>query len=1022
MTDGIIQPARPRPRETRARVVEGMRRFKARAGLAGALLIGLASARVDSLAAGATNAVPTQDWVVRTWTTEQGLPNNSVNAIAQTPDGYIWLGTANGVARFDGVRFKSFGLKDGLGSILVSALFVDRRGALWVGTYGGLSRWEDDRFRTWTTQDGLANDNVQGMVEDVEGTLWIRSWTGLSRWQQGQLTTYSAQEGWVDRRVQAMTCDGLGRLWAGTFADGLFEFRAGKFILVAGPPEVPATSVNGLLADRKGGLWVGVRGKVLRRRGEQWTIYGPEQGWSNGDWSHMLESADGTVWATGAQGRPCYFSQDRFVALTNRNLLPGGVMTALADDREGNLWVGRLAGGLHRFTRAQVATYGAGGNYSVLSAAESADGLLWAGTSGYGLYRVMGGRFEPVDWGNTAKRYSHYYSILPTRDGDLWLGVNGALLLAKAGRSASLFGPDQLKAGEEVRVLAEDGVGGVWVGTVLGRVLRAYQGQLTPTTDRLSGKRVTALLPAPEGGVWIGTSGGLFRLNGGVLSALTRTNGLLSDHVRGLYSSHDGALWIGTAGGGLSRWAGGRLASFTTEQGLPDNIIPQIIQDAAGDYWFGSSRGIFRVRQAELNELAAGKIHFVHPLLLGRAEGMFLEECTGGPPCLQAGSGLLCFPTLDGLAVVDPKEFNTPAARPRVVIEESLVDDQPAPRPADPSSQPLVVHPGRHQMTFHYTALGASVPERIRFKCRLEGLEDWVEAGTERVAHYRSVPPGHYVFQVVACDHQGLWNEAAASLAIFVQPHVWQTRWFQLLGGLAAATAAFLAYRRRIAGLEKKQGTQDAFTRQLITTQEQERSRLARELHDDITQRLARLAIDVGRFELGHAETSPAETARELREGLVQLSEDVHALSYRLHPSILEDLGLAEALRAEAERFTRKEAIAAEVKLHELPGQIPNGAALGLLRVAQEALRNVARHAKARRVEVSLRGLDGGLQMGVQDDGVGFDPNQRRRRPSLGLTSMRERVHLLGGELNLESAPGHGTTVVAWVPLEKAKG
>jgi signal transduction histidine kinase len=208
----------------------------------------------------------------------------------------------------------------------------------------------------------------------------------------------------------------------------------------------------------------------------------------------------------------------------------------------------------------------------------------------------------------------------------------------------------------------------------------------------------------------------------------------------------------------------------------------------------------------------------------------------------------------------------------------------------------------------------------------------------------------------------------------------------------------------------------------LIKAQEDERARLARELHDDITQRLARLAIDVGRCEMGTSEHSPAETAREVREGLVRLSDDVHAMSYRLHPSMLEDLGLGEALKAEGERFTRREFIPVDVKLHETPEPVPRDAALCLFRVAQEALQNVARHGRARTVEVSLRDLDGGLQLAVRDDGRGFDPAVQRKRPSLGLASMRERVHLLGGELDIDSAPGHGTTIMAWVPLGKAKG
>jgi signal transduction histidine kinase len=262
----------------------------------------------------------------------------------------------------------------------------------------------------------------------------------------------------------------------------------------------------------------------------------------------------------------------------------------------------------------------------------------------------------------------------------------------------------------------------------------------------------------------------------------------------------------------------------------------------------------------------------------------------------------------------------------------------------------------------------------------------------------------------------------AGSVIRFRQPTVWGLYWGRILAtfALCVIEAVLLALLARNVTQRKRaeQAARD-FSGRLIHAQVEERARLARELHDDITQRLARLAIDVGRCELGTAEHSPAETARQVREGLVRLSDDVHALSYRLHPLVLEDLGLVAALKTESERFTQRESIPVEVKLHDLPESTPRDAALCLFRVAQEALRNVARHAQAAKVEITLRGLEDGLQLAVRDDGRGFDPAAQRSPPSLGLSSMRERVHLLGGELDIESAPGQGTIVVGWVPFHK---
>jgi signal transduction histidine kinase len=484
---------------------------------------------------------------------------------------------------------------------------------------------------------------------------------------------------------------------------------------------------------------------------------------------------------------------------------------------------------------------------------------------------------------------------------------------------------------------------------------------------------------------------------------------------------------MGTLGGGLARLKNGRIANITKRQGLIDNIIVQILPDDLGHFWLGSSHGIMRLERKELDDCADGKLGYVHAAVLGQDDGMLSEQCTGdhAPTAVKTKDGRLLFPTTRGLVEIDPRRWEEPTAQmTEASIEEILVDGRSQRRPGT-----TVLPPGVRRLELIYTAPSLQGVEWVRFRHRLQPLdEDWINVGTRRTASYGNLGPGKYTFQVTACDNNGAWGANAASLAFTVLPHYWETVWFRvgtglLLVGLGAAGVGFWSRSRvRRAGERERAASHiRELAGRLIDAQEQERARLARELHDDITQRLARLAIDVGRCELGTAEVSPAETARGVREGLVELSEDVHALSYRLHPSILEDLGLAAALRAESEHFTRQESVPVDVKLREIPEEIPGEPALCLFRVAQEALRNIARHARARVVELSLRGLDGGLQLAVRDDGCGFDPAGPRTRASLGLVSMGERVRSLGGELDIESAPGHGTTVLAWVPMKGKK-
>jgi signal transduction histidine kinase len=438
-----------------------------------------------------------------------------------------------------------------------------------------------------------------------------------------------------------------------------------------------------------------------------------------------------------------------------------------------------------------------------------------------------------------------------------------------------------------------------------------------------------------------------------------------------------------------------------------------------------TSRGIVRAQRDDLEAVADGRAAHLKNQLLDLSDGLPSVECASGvqPTCARDARGRLWFATSKGVAVVDPAQFllntNPPPLQIESVVYHTARGDATERRIEAPFASRLVLPAGSRRIEIHYAALAFTAPEKARFQVRLEGQEAaWNDVGGQRSALYHEVPPGHYTFRVRAANNDGVWNEAGTSLAFTVRPFFWETAWCASLLGAVLGATLLVGYRRRMAKLESRRLAQEAYTRQLIGAQESERARLARELHDDITQRLARLAIDAGRVELASTGGSNiAETMRGVREGLVRLSEDVHTLSYRLHSSLLEDLGLVEALKAECERFSRQESIAYQLNLQDVSDSLPNDTALGLFRIAQEALRNVSRHARASAVAVTLRCLDDGLQLAVSDNGNGFDPLHKRERVSLGLASMRERMHLLGGELDIESAPGQGTTIVAWVPL-----
>ena len=976
---------------------------------------------IDALAP--TNAPSaSREWLTRVWQTSEGLPQNTVNALVQTRDGYLWIGTSGGLARFDGVRFRNFGLADGLGSVQVQSLHEDAQGTLWVGTVGGgVSRWEHGSFVALGATHGFRAAAAQVLASERDGTVWIGTDQGLVRWRKGVFKVMGPEDGIPVRQIRALVVDSAGVLWVSVLLDGLYRQSGERFARVPESSGVPDT-VYCLFEDADGSIWAGSSMGRLWQGRDMWQCFTRTNGLPNNNIESLAQGTERDIWI-GARTSGLYRLVDgRVEKMTEAAGLSEQTARALLVDREGTIWIGTAGNGLVRLSRRVLQNWGVAEGLSqgsVTSIAEDDSGL-WVATPNKGIWRFQQGRFSRVNGPAGMSNHPYIYSIVSSDDGSVWAAGEQCLFR---------FHPDQkpvayLKPpvrGEAIRALCPDG-DAVWMGTYYSTLLKANGTSIaTAATNGAFGGNITSLVRENTDTLWIGTSGGLYRWERGAVKVWNTNDGLLTASVRALHREADGTLWIGTMGGGLARLKEGRVINITSRQGLLDDTISQIVPDDFGNLWLGSNHGLVGLDRRELDAFAEGKIDSVHPTVLGRNEGMVNEQCVGGhsPTALKSKDGRLLFPTMGGIVELDPcrmHSLNRQVAGP--VIEEVFVDNE---RRA--SGVPLVVAPGSHRLEITYTAPSLRAGEWVRFRTQLEGLDrDWVPVGTRRTAVYAGLAPGNYVFRVGASDSKGTWNADSVALTIVVQPHFWQTAWAGV--GLVALVVggALVVYRARIMRLESRRLAQEAFTRQLINTQEAERARLARELHDDITQRLARLAIDAGGAEVENARSGSAEMMRGLRIGLAKLSEDVHSLAYKLHPSLLEDLGLAEALQAECERFARHESARCDVKLRDLPEAFPREVSLGLFRVTQEALRNIGRHARAQSVAVTLRSLDDGLQLAIRDDGVGFEPRRKTGRISLGLAGMKERVQLLGGELDIESAPGQGTLIVVWVPMKLQNG
>src|ERR1051326_3785015 len=805
----------------------------------------------------------------QTWQREQGLPQNSVRALAQTRDGYLWLGNDDGLARFDGVRFVSFGMQEGLWGGPVSELFEDKRGALWIGTVGGgLSCRSEGQFKAYTIRDGLPSDTITALSEDSDGTLWIGTEAGLAILEERRLITLAAAEQFKGKTIATLFRDRRGTMWLGAKGIGVFHFLAGKFMPVTDPSvDELLKDPHCVLVDQSVRTWIGAGDDfVLCHEGEQWRRYRIPRHLTRPYVNALAEEPDGTVWAGSVSEGLFQFKAGKVTTFNANSGLADNFVEALLGGRDGVLWIGTGAG-LNRVRRGNISGIGQNeglGYGAVQGLAEISPGITWAGKPSDGLYKWQNRSFSRLN-AELSRQHAEINALLQARDGTCWVACAPGLLQFRNPATDANAIEQPALADANVISLMEDREGGIWAGTREGQLWIRRKGTWTVQPDFSQPHAITALAQDADGAAWIGTGGGgLYRFQGGAREHFGKAKALLTDLIRALYRDSQGILWIGTAGGGLSRWDHGHMATFTTRQGLPDNTISQILEDDAGRLWLGSNRGISCVPKHDFEEVAAGKARAPYPRLYGRAEGMQSEECTGGfcPAGLRDKSGLLWFSTLKGLVVIDPKKYTAEAPAPTVLLEEMLVDNTP--RKADHSinyrgskTPGLQIPPGRHRLELRYTAPTFNAPERLRFRYRMDGLDsDWVESGTGRSAVYSYVPPGNYRFRVAAGGGEGTWSESDAEISLSVLPYFWQMWWFTALSVLALVSLVGGIFRylgkrklqRHLAQLEQERAL------------ERERARIARDLHDDLGSSLARISLLSGLVRADKNNPSQVET------------------------------------------------------------------------------------------------------------------------------------------------------------------
>ncbi len=770
----------------------------------------------------------------RVWTEDDGLPQNSVQALLQDRAGYLWLGTQEGLARFDGVQFTVLDSRSPspLPSNNVLSLLEDASGAIWVGLGGGgLGRVVDRAGGlVFEPLPWFNGQNVRALLLDRRRRLWVGTRSdGLWRLDDADAAPERVED--VDSAMilsLAETSDGA--VWVGTEEHGLYRLAAdGDVDHFDDRHGLGSPNVWALLEDHRGLLWIGTHGGGLSLwDGVAMSGFGLRDGLTSERVTTLAEDRDGSLWIGTRGGGLMRMRAGRIEALSPAEGIASEVVMAVLEDREGLLWLGSAGQGLVRlsdspFDALHAASPDAEGTPRVVL--EDRTGTMWVGTSDRGLLRTANGRLTTagIPPGGPPR---DAFSLLEDRGGALWVGTYGdGLWRLKDGRWRSWRARDGLP-NETVWALAEDHSGRVWVGTHGGGVARIENDavELVDAGDTATSRLVRTLLPASDGRIWIGSGAGL-RVHDSANSTTIPIPGPTTATVYAIHEDGDGNLWVGTNGHGL--WMvdrNGGVGVVTTTNGLHDNLVYTILEDDAGFLWMTCNRGLFRAHRRDLLRVARGLAEQVECTVFGRHDGMPAAECNGGsqPAGWVGRDGRVWIPTIRGVVALDPRRLRTDPRPPPLRIERTLVDGVPA-----AAAGALVLPSTISSLEIRYTALSLIAPDRIRFSYRMDGLDtDWIAAGGRRAAYYSRLPPGEYRFEVQAATAAGVWSPQPESLAIVVEPRLYQRPLFftgcaalLILAGFGAASlrTARLRERQRTLGRLVEERTREllAVTRQL---------------------------------------------------------------------------------------------------------------------------------------------------------------------------------------------------------------
>lgn len=966
---------------------------------------------------------------IDTWTTDNGLPQNSVTGLTQTPDGYIWFTTSDGLVRFDGNRFKVFN-KSNTPSITnnrMSGAFADKSGKLWVHTEdGGILSYEKGGFsiamkpyeippglrspffddpsgsvifylnyehhhhkhyhylngRFVPLEIGGLSEDYQLVVTDKEGGLWFAGDNGLRRIKNGIVETYDISGSGSTYKIAYE--DRQGSIWLGCYDEqkqSLIRIRNGRVHSF----RLPSAPVCHFAEDVGGNLWLSVFTKGVYRIAKE---------------------------SLAADEPPVDALQPVSLIEGISNVISG----YLCSDHEGGIWVGTNKG-LLRLLRQTIRVFSKQEGLledNVYPIYEDTAGRIWAGVWQNSLVKYENGTFK------TFLRTENITSLFEDRSGRFWIGNIDGLYFLDKGKLVSFTQQAGFSGNTEFSAISQDRDENLWFGTSQG--LSRYSGKqarVFTIEEGLPDDYIVALLQTSDNRIWVGTRGGLASIENESIKAFTTADGLASNYIRSLYEDSDRVLWIGSYDGGLTRLKDGKFTRFTMNDGLSSDGVFCILEDNQGWFWMNSNQGIFRVSKRQLNDFAEGKTKFLTSISYNKQDGLLNIEGNGGrqPAGIKSRDGTLWFPTAQGIAVVDPEAVTTNQLPPPVLIEEVFIDRKPVDnenfQSAIGNESEITLGPNQNNLQINYSGISFINSGQVKFKYRLEGLDpDWTEVGTLRTAYYSYVPPGEYTFRVIAANRDGVWNTEGASVRVRVFPPFYRTNWFILLCAAAVGCLAWAAYRWRVHQVRSRLQLQ--FDERLL-----ERTRIAQDLHDTLLQGFlsAFMQLDVANDKLPADSPAKPQLSR-VQQLMGRVIEEGRNAVQGLRSSNNDSINLEKAFSRIQQELNIPEQIEFRVIVEGRPRPLNPIIRDEVYRTGREALVNAFRHSRAKSIEVEVEYAAKHLRVLVRDDGCGIDPQvlQSGRERHWGLSGMRERSERIGARFKVRSRAAAGTEVELSVP------